>query len=297
LIRHERGRVVLVGTGVRLLANVLVYALGFALLARGHAVPGIAVGASAVACGVVSEAAFIGWCTRALLAEGRLPERAAGPPLSRAAFLRFYVPLALTPLIALLTQPLGAAAMARMREPLDSLAAWPGIHGLFFLVRTGGFAFNEVVLSLLAKAPAASRALARFGLVLGLVSSLLLAAVVATPLAELWFGTVSGLPSELAALAAAAAMWGLPWPFSQALQSFYQGTLTHARRTRHVTEAMLVFFVVAAAMLAGGAWLTHARGAPWAVFTLTLASLAQTAWLAWRRRGVSAATRGPLPSP
>lgn len=290
LIRHERGRPVVIGTCVRLLGNGLVYALGFALLARGHALPGIAVGASAVACGVLSEALFIGWCTRRLLVQAKLPPRPVGPSLSRADFLRFYVPLALTPLIALVTQPIGTAAMARMREPLDSLAAWPAVHGLSFLVRTGGFAYNEVVLSL-AGLPGARRALVRFALALGGLSSLVLLACTATPLAGLWFARVSGLAPELAELAAGAAVLGVAWPFSQALQSWFQGSLVRARRTRAATEAMVVFFVVVASVLTLGVRATDWPGAPWAVLALSLASLSQTAWLAWRHhRAVGPAT-------
>ncbi|NOT30784.1 MAG: hypothetical protein HOP15_10100 [Planctomycetes bacterium] len=283
LIRFERARPVVIGTCLRLLGNVLVYAGAFVLLARGVELQGIAVGASAVACGVVSEAVFIGWCTRMLLAESTLSARPTGPALTRSAFLRFYLPLALTPLIALLTQPIGAAAMARMREPLDSLAAWPGVHGLFFLVRTGGFAYNEVVLSLLGR-PGAEVVLRRFGLALGLGSSLLLLVVAATPLAGLWFGVISGLPPELASLAAGAALLGVPWPFSQAMQSWFQGALVHHRRTRFVTEAMLVFFAVVSGALYVSVTRTDGRGAQAAVLALTLASLCQTGWLALRFR-------------
>ncbi len=291
LIRFDRARPVVLGTCLRLLGNVVVYAIAFGLHARGFALDGIAVGTSAVVCGVVSEALFIGWCTRTLLAERGLPARPPGPALSRAAFLRFYVPLALTPLIALLTQPIGAAAMARMREPLDSLAAWPGVHSLLFLVRAGGFAYNEVVLSLLGR-PGAARALRRFGLSLGLGSSLLLLAVAGTPLAELWFGRVSGLAPELAGLAAAATLLAVPWPFSQALQSGYQGALVHHRRTRFVTEAMLVFFAVVSLALWACVRFTDWRGAHAAVLSLTLASLSQTGWLALRHRTALAARPG-----
>jgi hypothetical protein len=283
LIRFERGRPVLIGTLVRLGANGLVYALGFAALSRGSGLPGIAVGAGAVACGVSCEAAFIGWCTRSLLAEHRLPERPVGPALTRLGFLRFYVPLALTPLVALLTQPVGAAAMARMRAPLESLAAWPGIHGLSFLVRTGGFAFNEVVLSLLGQSGAA-RALWRFALALGAASSLALLALAGTPLSGLWFEDVSGLPPRLAELAAEACLFGVLWPFSQSVQAWFQGSLVHARRTRAVSEAIVLYFATAAALAWLGVRAWDGPGAPYAVAILTTASLAQSAYLALRKR-------------
>jgi len=281
LIRYESGRPVIIGTALRLLGNACVFGLGFALQARGVDVPGIVVGASAVACGVLSEALFIGWCTRSVLAERGLPERGSGAPLTRAAFLRFYVPLALTPLIALLTQPLGAAAIARMRDPLASLAAWPAVHGLLFLSRSPGFAYNEVVVSLLER-PGAVPALRRFGLVLGGASLLVLLVVATTPLARLWFGWVSGLSQELTALASTALTCAILWPAAQALQSWFQGSLVHARSTRGVTEAMGVFFLTTAALFYVGARWSDWNGLHFAILALTLGSLAQTAWLGLR---------------
>jgi len=288
LIRLERGRPVVIGTLVRLAGNGLVYALGFVLLGRGHDLPGIWIGASAVSCGVLAEAAFIGWCTRQALRERPLPEVPATPPLSRMGFLRFYVPLALTPLIALLTQPIGVAAMGRMPERFDSLAAWSALHGLFFLVRTGGFSYNEVVLSLLGQ-PGGAVALRRFGIRLGLASSAFLAAFAWTPLGSLWFDGVIGLAPELVTLAVGATVFGVVWPFSQALQAWFQGSLVHQRRTRTVTEAILVFFLVMATLLALGVRLWHGPGAHFAVLALTTASLCQTGWLALRARAPAVA--------
>jgi len=287
LIRFEQGRPVMLGTFVRLAANASVYALGFALQRHGVALPGVAVGASAVASGVFSEATFIGWCTRAVLRERGLPEKAAGSELTRAGFLRFYVPLALTPLIALVTLPLGVAAMDRMPAALDSLAAWSSLHGLFFLVRTGGFAFNEVVLSLFAF-PGGPRALRRFAWWLGGISSAVVVLLAATPLASLWFHQVMGLADEVGDLAMGALVFGILWPCSQALQSWLQGSLTALRRTRYVTEAILCFFATVAFVFWLGVPRWRAPGAHYAVLALTLASLCQTAWLALRFRQVRA---------
>jgi hypothetical protein len=283
LIRHERGRAVVVGSLVRIGANLAVYASGFAAEAAGRPLPGIAVGASAVIAGVVSEATFIGWCTRALLRGKPLPPRGDGPELTRLGFLRFYVPLALTQLIALLVPPIGSATMGRMREPLESLAAWPGVHGLLFLARAGCFAFTEVAVSQLREAGSA-RALRRFASGLGLVASAALALVAWTPLAGLWFGRVSGLAPELERVAISATALAIAWPLLQALQSWYQGQLVHERRTRHVTEAMLLYFLVTAVLLDFGASRIDWNGLRYVVVALTLSGVVQTAWLAWSAR-------------
>ena len=44
--------------------------------------------------------------------------------------------------MTLVIQPIGAAAMSRMPDALPSLACWPAVYGLVFLLRSLGFAFN-----------------------------------------------------------------------------------------------------------------------------------------------------------
>lgn len=128
---------------MRLAANMLVLGAGFAA----GRFPGIVVGTSAVATGVVAEALYAGLRVRPVLRERVFPN-ALGEPLTRARFARFYLPLALTPLLTLVIQPIGALAMSRMPRALPSLAAWPGVYGLAFLLRSLGLAYNEVVVAL-----------------------------------------------------------------------------------------------------------------------------------------------------
>jgi hypothetical protein len=279
LIRSEHGRPVILGTLVRLGANALVFLVGW----RAGGTSGIVVGTSAVAAGVVCEALFIGWCARPVLSERILAREPTGAPLDLASFLRFYAPLALVPLIAMLTQPLGAAAMARMPLAFDSLAAWPAVHGLVFLTRSVGFAYNEVVVSLLDQ-PGAVRALRRFGWRLGAITGGILLVVAWTPLARLWFAGVSGLPDEIASLAASALALAAFLPACQAVQSWYQGVLVRSHATRAATEATLAFLVVAAAGLFAGVVVGRASGLACALIALSIASLVQSGWLAFRAR-------------
>ena len=86
-------------------------------------------------------------------------------PLTFAAFLDFYIPLALTSLLNLLVQPIGSAAVSRMPRPIESLAAWSVVSGLIFMLRSPGIAFNEVVVALLDR-PRSSASLWRFAVIL-----------------------------------------------------------------------------------------------------------------------------------
>ncbi|MCA8965388.1 MAG: hypothetical protein KDC48_10900, partial [Planctomycetes bacterium] len=140
LIRCERSDLVAYGTVIRLLTNASVLGAGLVV----GTWSGIAVGTTGIACGVLAEAAWAGWCFRSA-ARDRLPARSERPPLPWRQFAAFYLPLACTPLITFVIQPIGAWAMSQLATPLLSLAAWPAVYGLVFLTRSAGFAFNEVV--------------------------------------------------------------------------------------------------------------------------------------------------------
>src|SRR5437773_1175501 len=247
LIRFGRSRAVGIGTAVRLATNLVVLGTGYAI----GSVPGIVIGTLAVASGVVAEAVFAGWMVRPVLAR-ELPSRtASAEPLTLAAFLRFYVPLAMLPVFGFVAMPLATAAMSRMPLAMDSLAVWPVINGLLFTLRSTGFALNEVVVALLER-PRALPGLKRFGFGLAAVTSLLLLVTAASPIGHVWFARISALPPPLVRLASAGMWFAFLLPALSALQSLYQGVIVHSQRTRAVTESMVVYLLaVVLALLAG----------------------------------------------
>jgi hypothetical protein len=277
LIRFDRSRVVGAGTMVRLAANAVV----LAVLALDGRAPGIAVAASAVSAGVLAEAAFVGLAVQSVLRERLKPAPPAASPLTRAGFLRFYAPLALTPLVTLLGQPIGAAAMSRLPLALESLATWPAYHGLVFLVRSMGLAYNEVVVALIG-APGAARALAKFTWVLSAATVALLAVIALTPLAEAWFVGWNHLEPRFASLGEQALLFALLLPALNFVQSFHQGALVHRRETRAISEAVALSLATTAA----GLWICvkflDVPGLTAAAATMTIGNVAQTAWLAYR---------------
>jgi hypothetical protein len=287
LIRFEHARLLVVGTVVRLASNAALLVLG---VAHGG-ISGIVVGTAGIAVGVVAEALFAGFCVQRYCRPAL--RRAAPPaePFRWGAFFGFYLPLAATPFLTLLVQPLGAAAMNRMPEPITSLAAWSPVYGLVFLTRSAGFAFNEVVVTLVQR-PGGLPALRRFAWGLGVSMMGLLALLAFTPLGGWWFGTVSGLSDDLVGVAAAALGLAVLMPGYAVLQSLYQGALVRARRTRAVTEAVALYLLIAASLLAAGVALAPARGIEVALCAFTLAGLAQTGWL-WLRSSGGAVAGGP----
>jgi hypothetical protein len=277
LIRFGHSRSVGFGTLVRLSADGLVLGIGYLI----GAIPGIVVATSAVATGVVSEAIYAGLRTRPVLRHQLKQTAPAEQPLTFRTFLDFYTPLAMTSLLSLLVQPIGSAALSRMPDALESLAVWPVVSGLIFMLRSLGFAYNEVVVAMLDE-PRTVYSLRRFAALLAALTTVLLLIITATPLAELWFRRLSALTPSLATLA----QWGLwialPMPGLTVLQNWYQGTLVHSRRTRDIAEAMAIFLLTTIAILwAGVAW-GQVPGLYIALAAFGTSTLMQTVWL-WQR--------------
>lgn len=281
LIRCGRSGRVGLGTLLRLAANVTV--LGLGLLHGG--IPGIVVGASAVAAGVLVEAVFMSIVVRPILRDLVFPAPAATPPLTLGAFLRFYLPLALTPLITMLSMPLASAAVSRMPRAIDSLAAWPVVNGVVFLLRSLGFAFNEVVVAL-ADRPGAVVALRRFATFLAAGVTVVLALAAATPLGYVWFADVSALAPDLVDLAWSALWCALVLPALAVQQSWYQGLLVSGRSTRAVTEGVAVFLSVFGAVLVAGVATGAMTGLYVGILATAAGSVAQNLWMRVRSRAV-----------
>jgi hypothetical protein len=277
LIRFNRSQTVGVGTLVRLGTNLVVLLIGYQI----GTLAGIVVATSAVATGVVAEAVYAGLAVQPVLRGPLRQAPAVTPAISLPSFLSFYVPLIFTSLLTLLSQPIGSAALSRMPLALESLAAYPVITGLIFLFRSLGMSFNEVVVALLDEAHS-WHSLKRFTTYLGVLTTLAFLLIAATPLSLLWLSRVSGLSSGLTNLALPALWLALPLPGLNVLQSWLQGNLLHSRRTRTITESVIVFLVTCSLLLAVGVAWGEYPGLYIGMSALTLASLAQTAWL-WLR--------------
>ena len=281
LIRFGRSRAVGLGTVVRLSADILVVTAGYLL----KTIPGTAVATSALAAGVLCEAVFAGLVVRPVL-HGELKQAPlVEPSLSWGSFWKFYIPLAMTSLLSLLANPLGSAALGRMPEPLASLAAWPVVTGLIFMVRSLGIAFNEVVVTLLDE-PHSYPTLLRFTQWLAVLSTLALLVIAATPLSSLWFQKVTNLSPHLVELSLTAMWIALPLPLISVLQSWYQGAILYSRHTRGITESVVIFLAVSMIILVAGVLLSQSAGLYTGMLAFTACSAAQAAWLWHRGKGV-----------
>ncbi len=276
LIRFGQSRAVSTGTLIRLCANIVAMGVGVGVALWVGGVPGIVIGAAGIAAGVLTEMVYIGWRVRPALRE--LREAPTAEDLTWSAFYSFYIPLAATSSLLLLTQPLGSAALGRMPRALESLAAWPILSGFIFVFRSLGMAYNEVVVAL-ADEPQSLVSLRRFTwlLTVGIFGALLL--IAATPLSTFWFENVAGLEPGLARLAQSGLWFALLWPSLSVLQNWYQGLIVHGKRTGSVVQSVALSLAVSAVILVGGVLWEGVAGLYVGVAAFVVGSGVQVAWL------------------
>lgn len=114
------------------------------------ALPGASVAGLAISVGVIADAAAASVLVRPVVHEHLSSRRPGDFILQWPYLLRFYIPLAMTSLINLATQPIVSLGLSHGPLPLKSLAVWPVVSGLTFLLRSGGVALQEVAVALLA---------------------------------------------------------------------------------------------------------------------------------------------------
>jgi hypothetical protein len=280
LIRHGYSGAVGMGTIIRLTAMLAVLISGFLI----GSLPGAAVGAAAQAVGVMAEAFYAGLRVRPVLRRD-LPVFDGEFMLTWRAFANFYLPLAMTSFIFLIWQPIGSAGISRMPEALNSLAVWPALSGLTFLLRSFGIAYNEVVVALLERKEAWKKLL-RFGMGM-IIGTTVLHLAFATPFVSLpYFSRVAGLSEALTQMAAVGILIAIPLPALSVLQNLFQGTILYSRHTRGIPESMVVFLFTILLVLAVGAAGQSIAGLYVGMAGLVLANAAQMGWLWMRARPV-----------
>jgi hypothetical protein len=246
LLAAGRPGLITFGTVGRLLALATVVAAGV----RWPVLPGTVLGALALSVSVVVEAVLATWWARPVIR--RLPP---GDPrdLTLRGIWRFYLPLATTDLLRVISRPVTTAGIARAGAAEASLSAWPVAHGLVMLLCSGVMAFQEMVVAL-AGTDATERKVERFVGATGLVFSGVMAVMAFTPILGVYLAEVVRLPPDLRSLTAAGVRWLLPLPLLLAGRNLLRGILIHRRHTAWVQHAMTAYLVALAGALALGVW-------------------------------------------
>ncbi len=234
MIRAGQTRKVAYGTVVRLAgmgtASGLLFYLG--------SLPGAWVGAAALSCGVVAEAAASRLMAHRAVQELPPPEaEAVSTPLAYRQIWTFYYPLALTSVLSVGIHPLITFMVGRSRLGLESLAVLPVVNSLVFIFRSFGLAFQEVGIALIGSRWQGYRPLKSFAVLLAALATAVLALVALSPLQRIWFEVVSGLSPQLSVLAGSTLRLLTPMPALAILLSFQRAMLVNLRMTRWITVA------------------------------------------------------------
>jgi hypothetical protein len=281
LIRFGHSQTITIGTLIRLSTDTLVLVSGYLI----GSIPGIIVASSAVALSVIAEASYVGVVVRPVINNQLKLEPPVEDPLTLRSFLNFYIPLAMTSLLTLLALPIGSAALGRMPFSLPSLAVWPVITGLVFMFRSLGVAYNEVVVALL-DTVGSSTYLRKFAIRLALITSFTLGVMAVTPLSRVWFDLVSGLSPTLVEMARIALWLAIPLPAMAAMQSWYQGSLLFGRKTKGITEAVVIYLISITGFLLFGVMRGEVAGLYIAMVAMGFSMAVQTGWLWFRSQGI-----------
>lgn len=231
LVRHHLPRRVAYGTLVRLATM----SLTAAVLAMFTNLPGAYIGSLALGGGVIAEALASRWMAREIVARLLAGPDVAGAALSTRDVARFYVPLALTSLLAIIVNPLVTFSLGHGRSPIESLAVLPVVTGFVFLFRSGALAYQEVAVALSGDDPRRERRIARVAMQLAALSAFALAGILFTPLGRVYFVAVSGLTTGLAAFAAWPARVMALLPALDYVLSLQRARFVLMKRTRIIT--------------------------------------------------------------
>ena len=235
IAHHQSGRVA-VGTITRLLcmtgAAGVLWSAGF--------LAGASLGACALTTGVVAEALATRWLARHAISRSLRETEDQVTMHSYRTLGRFYLPLAMTPLIGLSIHPVVTFFLGHANNPLQSLAIMPVLYSLTFVFRAIGLSFPEVALTTLKDGKQNIGVVRRFALYLGVGLAAGLSLIAFTPLNIFWFGTVSGLSAELVSLAVLPLQIMALFPALTVITGYQRSVLINASVTLPVTIATAI---------------------------------------------------------
>ena len=230
MIKYGRSAAVPITMYIRLGVSGLVLIIGLVV----KTIPGALLGGLSLSLGVIAGAVASGLYTLPIV-RNRMPEKREGvTEYSTREIGRFYFPLGLTSLITLGSRPILNFGIARGLLPLESLAVWPVILGYLFVYTAISLSLQEIVIAQL-KGLKSMASLKQFVNRIAFGVLAVYCIVLITPLRELWFSKVAGLPEDLLFLVPFTVMLLSVTPFIQCYTSLYRGILVSLRRTTVVT--------------------------------------------------------------
>ncbi|MGA1845769.1 hypothetical protein [Deferribacter abyssi] len=243
LIVSEKTRYIAYSTVIRLLSNISTALLLFFLFP----IKGAYIGTIALSTGVVVEAIAVRFLANNSVKQ--LIQTYNKEKLTYSFIAKYYYPLALTPFIALSSQPIVTFFLGKSLKALESLAVMPVVYSLAFIFRSLGLSYQEVIIALTSKYPGDFKKIKNFALYLAITTTLLLFIITWTPFSKFYFKILSGLTDELANFAKYPAMIMSIMPALTVLLTFQRSSLILMKSTLPITigtiiEVSAIIFVI-----------------------------------------------------
>lgn len=280
MIRFGQAGGVTACTFLRLASEVLLMLIGF----WDGRLPGIVVATGAQLIGMMLETIYASLRVRPIL-KYQVRNEPVHSQLSWGELIRFYVPLSLTTIIGFSFQFINSAGLSRMPLALESLAVYPVVSGLSWLLQSPGVALNEVVVALLDRSNSVEK-LRRFTVLLFLGSLSLSFAFLVTPISLFWFTKISSLAPNLVQIANHTLWIMMVSSGTCVLQCWYQGLIVHGRKTRFLSESIVISLFVEVLIIILGVLHGRITGVYVGAFAMVISYAAQVFWLWLRSRPV-----------
>jgi len=188
--------------------------------------------------------------------------------------LKFYVPLAATSVLMMVTHSVISGAVSRTADPVAALAAYSTAYSVGQILESPCYGMQRMGLTFIrGKRSLASVYKVSFGILAGLLSIYALTAW--TPLASYVFTQLLRVPESVFPFALASFRVFILWPTTSALRSLFQPRIVLAKKTYWLTINMLlrVSVMFGVAMFLPRVWPTGPVGATILVSGITTEAL------------------------
>ncbi len=240
LIRSGKTRYIGYGTIVRILVSGGI-AVALGVITQ---IAGAVIGALSLICAVGAESIYTYIVSRTDIK--KLLNTPLKPNIKKITYadaMKFHFPLAATSVITLLIRPFIERGLASMPDATQSLAAWPIVFSIMLVMRSGGLAYQEVVISLNQNAQN-HQVLKTFTLRLGIGLSLFMAVFAFTPMIAFYNNVILDVPENLRDLVLIGTQSAIVIPLLTTLQSYLRALLMLADKTNPIYQAMIVGFII-----------------------------------------------------
>lgn len=248
IIRYGNTKYVGYGTVIRVIISGGV-AIGLGAITQ---IAGASIGALSLIFAVGAESIYTYFVSRKdvnhLLAT---PKQANQKLLTYRDALKFHVPLAATSIITLLIRPIIERGLASMPDATQALAAWPIIFSIMLVMRSGGMAFQEVVISM-NQSEQHHQILKGFTLRLGFGLSMFMILFAFSPLITVYNNVILDVPENLRDLILMGTQAAIALPLLTTLQSYFRALHMLTDHTNIIYQAMIVGFIVTTVVVFGG---------------------------------------------